>query len=61
MLVLQLSEIQALTGDWRNLFRQIDKINAVTPQDIQRVAKATFIRDNKTVGTIDPVETAAAK
>jgi predicted Zn-dependent peptidase len=61
MLVLQLSEIQALTGDWRNLFKQLDKINAVTPEDVQRVAKATFIRDNKTVGTIDPVETAAAK
>ncbi|MBM3744269.1 MAG: insulinase family protein [Acidobacteria bacterium] len=56
---IQMARYQALTGDWRNLFRQLDKINAVTPQDIQRVAKATFTWNNKTVGTIDPVETAA--
>jgi predicted Zn-dependent peptidase len=52
---------QALTGDWRNLFKQLDKINAVTPADIQRVAKATFTFDNRTVCTIEPLETAAAK
>ncbi len=60
-LAMQLSNYQVLTGDWRNLFKQLDKINAVTPQDIQRVAKDTFTRDNKTVGTIDPIETAASK
>jgi predicted Zn-dependent peptidase len=59
MLAMVLSEYQALTGDWRTLFRQLDKINAVTPQDIQRVAKATFTWENKTVGTIDPIETAS--
>ena len=60
-LAMQLSNYQVLTGDWRNLFKQLDKINAVTPEDIQRVAKATFTRDNKTVGAIDPIETAASK
>ncbi len=59
IMAIQLSDNQALTGDWRNLFRDLEKLNAVTPQDIQRVAKATFTRDNKTVGTIDPIETAA--
>lgn len=59
ILAIQLSNYQALTGDWRNLFRDIEKINAVTPQDIQRVAKATFTWDNKTVGTIDPIEGAS--
>jgi predicted Zn-dependent peptidase len=58
-LAIQLSQYQALTGDWRNLFREIEKINAVTPQDVQRVAKATFTWNNKTVGTIDPIETAS--
>jgi len=55
-LAIQLSSMQALTGDWRNLFRQLEKINAVTPDDIQRVAKATFTRTNKTVGVIEPLE-----
>ncbi len=54
-----LATYQQLTGDWRNLFKQIDKINAVTAADIQRVAKATFTFDNRTVGVIEPLETAA--
>jgi predicted Zn-dependent peptidase len=60
-LAMQLGDWQALTGDWHNLFRQIDKIDAVTPADIQRVAKAVFIDTNRTIGTIDPIETAQAK
>ncbi len=55
-LAIQLASYQALTGDWRNLFRQLDKINAVTPEDIQRVARATFRRTNRTVGVIEPLE-----
>jgi predicted Zn-dependent peptidase len=51
-----LTSIQALTGDWRNLFKQLDKINRITEEDIQRVAKATFYNDNRTIGTIDPIE-----
>ncbi|MGC8795235.1 MAG: M16 family metallopeptidase, partial [Bryobacteraceae bacterium] len=54
-LAIQLASYQALTGDWRNLFRQLDKINAVTAEDIQRVAKATFTRTNKTVAVIEPL------
>jgi predicted Zn-dependent peptidase len=57
----QLASWQVLTGDWRNLFRQLDKINAVTPADVQRVAKAVFVKKNLTVGTIEPLETAQAK
>jgi predicted Zn-dependent peptidase len=53
-----LADWQVLTGDWHNLFRQIDRINAVTPQDIQRVANATFVDNNKTVAALEPVEAA---
>ncbi len=60
-LAMQLADWQVLTGDWRNLFRQLDKINAVTPEDIQRVAKTVFVKNNLTVGTIEPLETAQAK
>jgi predicted Zn-dependent peptidase len=51
-----LADYQVLTGDWRNLFRQLDKLAAVTPADIQRVAKATFTAENKTVAEIEPIE-----
>jgi len=57
----QLASWKVITGDWRNLFRHLERINAVTPEDIQRVAKATFTQTNRTVGTIEPPETASAK
>jgi len=47
-----LAEYQAKTGDWRNLFNQLDEINAVTAKDIQRVAQLTFIPENKTIGKL---------
>ncbi len=52
---------QTFTGDWRNVFTQLEKIAAVTPEDIQRVAKKTFTFDNRTIGVIEPLERAAAK
>ncbi len=36
-------------GDWRHLFKELDRINAVTAEDIQRVAKQYFIKNNRTV------------
>ncbi|MEM8640229.1 MAG: pitrilysin family protein [Cyanobacteria bacterium P01_G01_bin.54] len=47
-----LVEYQAKTGDWRNLFAQLDRIAQVTPADIQRIAQATFTTENKTVGKL---------
>ena len=52
-LASQLSEYQAYYGDWRELFRQIDRINKVTKADIRRVANKTFVETNRTVGTIE--------
>lgn len=49
-----LLEYDVKTGSWRNLFKQIDAIAAVTPADIQRVAKATFTPENRTIGRILP-------
>ncbi|WP_084386949.1 M16 family metallopeptidase [Anabaena sp. CA = ATCC 33047] len=48
----QLLEYQVKTGSWRNLFQQLDDIAAVTPADIQRVAKATFTPENRTIGKL---------
>ncbi|HBE16190.1 MAG TPA: peptidase M16 [Cyanobacteria bacterium UBA11149] len=49
-----LVEYQVKTGDWRNLFNELEAINAVTPADIQRVAQATFTPENRTIGRILP-------
>jgi len=48
----QLLEYEVKTGSWRNLFLQLDKIAAVTPEDIQRVARATFTPENRIVGKL---------
>ncbi|MEE9224916.1 MAG: pitrilysin family protein [Bacteroidota bacterium] len=51
----QLTAYEMLTGSWRNLFQQLDEINAVTAEDIKRVANQYFTTKNRTVGMIEPV------
>ncbi|WP_026079581.1 M16 family metallopeptidase [Spirulina subsalsa] len=43
---------QVKTGNWRNLFQQIERISAVTAADVQRVARKTFTANNKTIGRL---------
>ena len=52
-LASQLTFYDVITGDWRNLFKQLDDIDKVTAGDIQRVAKQYFTTKNQTVGIID--------
>jgi predicted Zn-dependent peptidase len=47
-----LVEYEVKTGDWRNLFKELEQIAAITPADIQRVAKATFTSENRTIGRL---------
>ncbi|WP_448574070.1 M16 family metallopeptidase [Trichothermofontia sp.] len=47
-----LVDYEVKTGSWRNLFTEIDRIAAVTPADIQRVARQTFRPENRTVGRL---------
>jgi predicted Zn-dependent peptidase len=54
-LAFQLGEYQALYGDWRELFRQIDELEKVTKADIRRVANKTFREDNRTTAMIETV------
>jgi predicted Zn-dependent peptidase len=49
-LASQLASYHSGYGDWRQLFRWLDEINAVTPADVQRVAKEYFTTRNRTVG-----------
>jgi predicted Zn-dependent peptidase len=60
-LASNLGSIQVLTGDWRNLFKQLEKINRIMEEDIQRVAKSTFSNDNRTIGMIDPIDNKPSK
>ncbi|MFN7974749.1 MAG: pitrilysin family protein [Acidobacteriota bacterium] len=51
-LARQLGSAQALYGDWRELFRSVERIDKVTKADIRRVANLTFTDSNRTVGII---------
>ncbi len=51
-LASQLAYFQAVAGDWRYLLEARERIAAVTPEDVQRVAKKYFIKSNRTVATL---------
>ncbi len=57
----QLALTQYLYGDWREIFRDVDRIDKVSKEDVQRVAKATFTPTNRTVGMIVNADSTAAK
>jgi predicted Zn-dependent peptidase len=52
-LATQLAIYQTRYGDWRELFRSVDRIDKVTKADIRRVANETFNDNNRTVGVIE--------
>ncbi len=52
-LASQLGEYQAMYGDWRELFRQIERIDAVSKADLRRVANKIFTEENRTVGLVE--------
>jgi predicted Zn-dependent peptidase len=54
-----LAEYQSRYGDWRELFRQLDRVDKVTKADIRRVANQVFVSSNRTAAWIE-TETAAA-
>jgi predicted Zn-dependent peptidase len=47
-----LAEYEVKTGSWRNLFKELEAIAAITPADLQRVAQATFVPENRTIGKL---------
>lgn len=52
-LAINLAENQLKYGDWRELFRRIEKIDAVTNDDVKRVANEIFVDSNRTVGILE--------
>jgi len=48
-----LAQYQTRYGDWRELFRQLDKVDKVTKADIRRVANQVFVDSNRTEAWIE--------
>jgi predicted Zn-dependent peptidase len=59
-LAFQLAVAQSRYGDWRELFRRVERMDKVTKADVRRVAEATFVASNRTVGVIESTALAAA-
>ena len=59
-LAQQLAIFQARFGDWRELFRNVERIDKVSKADIRRVANKTFVESNRTVGISETVKSSAA-
>ena len=55
-----LAQYQTRYGDWRELFRQLDKVDKVTKADIRRVANDLFKASNRTSASIETVAPQAA-
>jgi predicted Zn-dependent peptidase len=49
----QLAYFQTNYGDWRELFRNVDRLDKVTKADIRRVANKVFVESNRTVAVIE--------
>ena len=55
-LAQELADYQALSGDWHDLFRDIQRIGAVKPAEVTTVAARYLTRRNRTVGRIVPLD-----
>jgi len=51
---------QAAYGDWRKLFTDLDELDKVTADDVQRVARRYFVTPSRTVAYTTPAGTPAA-
>ena len=52
-LASSLAQNQMRYGDWREMFRRMDKLDAVTSEDVKRVANQVFVESNRTVGVLE--------
>jgi len=51
-MAIQLTSYQVIAGDWKELFKQLDRINQITAGDIKRVANQYLKKSNRTVGEL---------
>jgi len=52
-LAQQFADYQTKYGDWRELFRELDRIDKVSKGDVRRVANKVFIESNRTSARIE--------
>lgn len=52
----QLAAYQSRTGNWRDLFKELDRINALTTEDIRRVAQLYLDPAKRVVASIEKPE-----
>lgn len=55
-LARQLAFYQTRYGDWRELFRSVDKVDKVTKADVKRVAGKVFVETNRTVASVENLQ-----
>ncbi len=48
-----LSYYELLTGNWEDMFLSYDRLNQITKEDIQKVAKKYFQKSNSVIGFLD--------
>ncbi len=51
-LARQFAQVQAQQGYWRRVFTYLEELEAVTLEDLQRVAETYLVKQNRTVGKI---------
>ena len=51
---MQLGTAETVGLSWKKVDEFVDKINAVTPQQVQQVAKKYLTEDRLTIGYLDP-------
>ncbi len=56
-----LATYQTRYGDWRELFRYLDRVDKVTKADVRRVANKVFTDTNRTTGEILTAQQPASK
>ena len=57
-LARNLTEYEATAGTWRYLIEHRQRVAAVTPADVARVAQKYLVRENRTIGVITKQEVA---
>lgn len=55
-LAFQIADSRALLGDWRETFRSTDRIEAVTAEDVRRIAAQYLVQANRTVAVLARAE-----
>ena len=55
-LAQNLATYQMRFGDWRELFRQVEKFDKVTREDVKRVANKVFTENNRTVAILETLQ-----